>query len=281
MSSNPLVAPETSMPDSGALGLLQPVDNAVKGADAMAGGEFVEGSLSFAKGGLDVLGFISDPLGALFSWGVGWLIDHVEPFPTWLDQLAGDPDLIHSFASTWHNVSGRVHANADSFREAVQQARGDWSGLASEAYGATAQVVGASIDGMAVMITGVAGAVEVAGGLVGGVRSTVKDTISEIVGAIGSSLVKFLTVVLAPDAVRSLSTKVATLSAKIGKFIDDLITSMGKFGSMLDDLFKFLQEFGQKIVKVEEQWFGNPYSPAQIALNGGIQLSSVDNYPAS
>ncbi|MEQ4522038.1 hypothetical protein [Nocardioides kribbensis] len=131
---------------------------------------------------------------------------------------------------------------------------------------------------MAVMVTGLAGGVEAAGGVVGGVRSTVRDTIADIVGAIGSAVVKFLSVVFAPDAIRSLTTKVASLAAKFGKFVDDLIVSMGRFGDLLDDLLDMARTTGQNLMKFEDAWSNATLKTPDIALNGATQLSQLDDY---
>lgn len=117
---------------------------------------------------------------------------------------------------------------------------------------------------MAVMVTGLAGGVEAAGGVVGGVRSTVRDTIADIVGAIGSLVVKFLSVVFAPDAIRSLTTKVASLAAKIGKFVDDLLD--------------MARTTGQNLMKFEDAWSNATLKTPDIALNGATQLSQLDDY---
>lgn len=278
MADNPLVAPEGDPGNNGLVALLGPVDNGVNVAKAIGDGDFIEAGLQGMAGGLGVLGVISDPLGSLFSWGVGWLIDNVEPFPTWLDELCGDPEQISSFAQTWHNVAGRVGDNADQLRDAVTSSTSHWEGVAVDAYRGAGDGLAGVIDGFSGIVSGVAYSVEAAGGLVGGVRSTVKDTIAEIVGSIGSALFKFLSVVLAPDAVRTLTTKVATLSAKIGKFVDDLIVSMGKFGGMLDDLLNMLKQAGDKIQDLEKIWKALPGKSEDIALNTANSLATTDDY---
>ena len=56
----------------------------------------------FDAGGfaLDVLGDIGDPLGAVISCAVGWIVNHVSFLREPIDWLAGDPHSIEASATT-------------------------------------------------------------------------------------------------------------------------------------------------------------------------------------
>lgn len=79
------------------------------------------------------------------------------------------------------------------------------------------------------------------------------------------------------DAIRSLTTKVASLAAKFGKFVDDLIVSMGRFGDLLDDLLDMARTTGQNLMKFEDAWSNATLKTPDIALNGATQLSQLDD----
>ena len=55
--------------------------------------------------GLDVLGFVANPLGTLVGAGIGWLIEHVSVLKEPLDDLAGDPGAINVVAAAWGEVA--------------------------------------------------------------------------------------------------------------------------------------------------------------------------------
>ena len=74
--SNPFVVGATSVttPFSGA-GLLE--DGASLKA-AIDGGDWLSGGLSAVSAVADTASAVMNPIAALVSWGVGWLLDHLE-----------------------------------------------------------------------------------------------------------------------------------------------------------------------------------------------------------
>lgn len=283
MSENPLVAPEVDAPTS-TRKLLGPVDGLASTREALGRGDFVEGAVGGVSTGLETLGYITDPFGSLLSMGLSFMLDHVEPFPTWLDELAGDPDAIHAFATTWHNISSRVHSNAEEFQQAAVRASADWEGLSVGVYRDTAEDLSFVIDGFSKAITGVAGGVEVSGGIVAGVRALVRDTVAEIVSMCISKAVELLSVVLAPKAIMNIVSKVAELASTIGRFIDDLVSSMGKFGRYLDDLSTELQDLGREVDRLARAWeaapinSGLPGATKDVVKEGAKHMGQTDDY---
>ena len=92
MTDNPLVAQaHSSTTWYTGLGL---VEDAALISNGIKDDSWVDGSLGGVGAGLDVLGMVIDPLGSLVAWGVGWLMEHVQPLKDALDWLAGQPDEI-------------------------------------------------------------------------------------------------------------------------------------------------------------------------------------------
>ncbi|MFD7652864.1 hypothetical protein ACFV4N_02650 [Actinosynnema sp. NPDC059797] len=46
-----------------------------------------------------------DPVGTLASYGVDWLIEHVQPLLDMLNDLAGTSPVIRAYAQTWQNIA--------------------------------------------------------------------------------------------------------------------------------------------------------------------------------
>lgn len=235
-----------------------PVESFATMGEALGRGDWVEGGLNAVAGSLETLGAIADPAGALLSAGVGWLLEHLHPFPEWLDELAGNPDAIHAMASTWHQVSTRLHEVSETFLAAAMTASAEWEGVAIDAYRLSAKALAEIIDLFGDMVTGVAASVEVAGALVAGVRALVRDGLSQLVGYGLSKLAQLLSLVLAPKAISEICAKVAEWTTKIGTFIKHLISSMGKLGSALDEIFAALGTAGSKIKKIADSWDSLP-----------------------
>lgn len=250
--SGSLVAP---VQDSGSWHTgMGPIDSLMQTAEGIGKGDWVEASIMGVATGLETLGAIADPLGALISAGIGWLIEHLEPFTSWLDELAGDPDQIHAFGDTWGNVATHIRGISDQFLDQVGSATSDWDGVAIEAYRVAAKAQSYLIDGFAVMVDGVAAGTHLAGSIVAGVRELVRDALSQLVGYGISKAAQLLSVVLAPKAISEIGAKVAEWATKIGAFVKGLITSMSKLGKGMDDLLKAADDAGQAVKTLASKW---------------------------
>ena len=94
----------------------------------LASGSWVETGLGVLAGTLDAISTIVNPLEAVVSWGVAWLIEHFEPLSDALEVLAGDADQIMAFSQTWSNVAGAITAAGVSLRAAIDRETIDWTG---------------------------------------------------------------------------------------------------------------------------------------------------------
>ncbi|MFF5100522.1 MULTISPECIES: hypothetical protein [Actinosynnema] len=100
-------------------------ESSVDLANGIADGNWVEAGLGGVGVGLEVLSVVIDPVGTVASYGVGWLMEHVQPLKEALDWLAGDPPVIRSFSETWGNVAAEVRAVAE---ELGRQDAAGWRG---------------------------------------------------------------------------------------------------------------------------------------------------------
>jgi hypothetical protein len=222
-------------------------------AGGLAEGDWVVGSVNGVFAGVEVLGAIADPWGAVVSIIGGFVMEHVHPFPEWLDELCGNPDEIRSFALTWANVANNLDADAAQFMTTVRHDAGRWEGLAVAAYTEACEVLEVVLQGFAAALRGVGACVELAGGIVAGVRALVRDAISEIISWILGAAWKFLSPYL-PKAIQELASTVLEWAAKIGRFLDDLVATMGRLGTRLDELLTGLGDGGARLSEVLARW---------------------------
>ncbi len=137
-----------------------------------------------AGAGLDVLGAIANPVDALVSTGVAWLMEHVQPLREALDMFAGDPAAIQAYAEQWRRHAQTVADNAVDLRNYVNNDTSAWSGQTGDAYRAQAAEQYDGVTASAASADGVANAVQTAGQVVAGVRVIVQELIAELVGII-------------------------------------------------------------------------------------------------
>ncbi|MFC4020408.1 ADP-ribosyltransferase [Micromonospora sp. GCM10011542] len=197
-------------------------------------GSWVDATIGGVGASMEALAFCTDPLGALVSWGVAWLIEHVEPLSDALDWLAGDPDQITAYAQTWHNVARHVGTQATAFAAAVDSDLADWAGAASDAYRAYAARHTSGLNDIAEAADLIGLLVEGAGLLVALVRELVRDLIADFVSVLAVRLWEWLaeaglTLGLAtPWVAAQVSSLVAKWVAKVAKVLTALAASVNR-----------------------------------------------------
>ncbi len=154
----------------------------------LASGSWIETGLGGLALSLDAISTIANPLEAVVSWGVAWLLEHVEPLSDALEVLAGDADQIMAFSQTWSNVGNSITAAGVNLRGAIDRETIDWTGAAAEAYrGHMNEELGAMVS-LAKAASVLGQVVLGAGLLVSCVRQMVRDSIAQFVGVLAGAL---------------------------------------------------------------------------------------------
>lgn len=147
---------------------------------AFAEGDGFSVAAAAAGVGLDALGFVVDPLGALAQAGVGWVIEHVWFLHEPLDALAGDPTRIVAAARTWHNVAVQLDAVAAAHRSSAAALPG-WDGEAADAYRASVERYAHRLGSVGECAEVLSQLVLATGALIGTERALIRDWIAEFV----------------------------------------------------------------------------------------------------
>ncbi|GAA2563766.1 hypothetical protein GCM10010435_39890 [Winogradskya consettensis] len=240
MSTNPLVAPSSdSTTWYTGLGL---VEDAADITNGIRSNSWVDGSLGGVGASLDMLSLAVDPLGTLVSWGVSWLMEHVQPLKDALDWLAGNADEVAAHAATWSNVSAFTDQARQQYADRLGAEVSEWFGPSGDAYREHAAAQMHVLEGLATAAQGISYAVEGAGLLVALVRGIVRDLIAEFIGTLAARLPQWLaeeglTLGLAtPVVIGQVSTLVAKWVNKIQHFVRGLLNSLRRLHPMLDNL---------------------------------------------
>lgn len=137
--------------------------------------------------GMDLLGFVTNPLGSLLSAGIGWLIEHIGFLKEGLDLLAGDPDAVNAMATTWSNIAKRMRETSEKYSDTLDTLSGS-QGAAIDGYRKAVQDFSTVVAGGAGHATSAAQAMTVAASAVGVVRGAVRDAIATFVS---NAIIKF------------------------------------------------------------------------------------------
>ena len=234
--TNPLVAErkDTTTPLAGTF-LLEDGEALVQ---AINDKDWVAGGLALVGGAFDAAAAASDPIGTLIAMGLGWVLDHVQPFNTWLEQLTGDADQVKAHAATWKNVHKHLQATAEAMASYVTTDLADMNGRTITAYQGAAGDITRVINAAGTWAGAIGTALEVTAFIVQFVHDFVRDAISEVVGSILSYAAELIaTVGLAwPIVAEQIATRIASLIGQVGRNVKNLVTSARNLVKKLTDL---------------------------------------------
>ncbi|WP_170160708.1 WXG100 family type VII secretion target [Nocardia puris] len=144
---------------------------------AISSGSWIEAGVGLVATGIEVAAMVVDPLGTLAGFGVGFLIEHVQPLQDALDWVARDPDQITAYAKTWENVSAKIAETAASHKSAVGSDTEEWQGAAASAYKTRAAETADALSAAVEAASAASQAISMAGSIVAAVRMTVRDIV--------------------------------------------------------------------------------------------------------
>lgn len=77
-------------------------------SSAVRDGNWLDGGIAL----LDTIGnagaALADPIGTIASCGLGWVMNHIKPLSTWLEQLAGSEENVATVARQWTSAGGAM-----------------------------------------------------------------------------------------------------------------------------------------------------------------------------
>ena len=245
--TNPLVAErkDTTTPLAGTF-LLEDGEALVQ---AINDKDWVAGGLAVVGGAFDAAAAASDPIGTLIAMGLGWVLDHVQPFNTWLEQLTGDADQVTAHATTWKNVQKHLQATAETMASHITTDLADMNGRTITAYQGAAGDMTQAINAAGTWAGAIGTALDITAFIVQFVHDFVRDAISEVVGSILSYAAELIaTVGLAwPIVAEQIATRIASLIGQVGRNVKNLVTSARNLVKKLTDLKSLFHTLKNKL----------------------------------
>ncbi|WP_068063863.1 DUF6531 domain-containing protein [Nocardia xishanensis] len=277
--SNPLIAQaEDSTEWYSGVTLFESVSDTY---EAISSGSWVEAGLGVVGVGLEVAAVVVDPLGTLAGFGVGWLIEHVEPLQEALNWVAGDPDQIEAYAKTWSNVSEKINEAAEAHKRAVEQDISEWQGATATAYRGRAAETADALAAATKAAEAASQAIQMAGGVVAAVRMMVRDIVAQAVGrlAVWAAEAIFTLGVGTPVVATQATVYVAKTLTTISKLFRKLASTMSKLTPLLR---KLKDAFASIIKKLTGKRGGTPSGarPSKKTTNDTTP-ANTDTKPAS
>ncbi|WP_277953646.1 WXG100-like domain-containing protein [Saccharopolyspora soli] len=264
--SNPLVARQEQNPDGPGpltagtgdagwgtgIGIAESINDVTSLND---GSSWVEAGLAYGGLAMEVVSMAVDPIGTLLSYGLSWLIEHVEPLKEALDWFAGDPDGVKAYGETWANVAKAVGEAATQYNDAVKADTAHWTGAAGDAYRKHAAEKGEALSGASELADTISTVVTIMGEVVSFVREFVRDLVADCISrlityaleALAPPVVSLAWVV--PQAVAFIAktvSKIADVVTKLVKTISNVAPKLAKLVEVFGDVMKALGKLGKK-----------------------------------
>jgi uncharacterized protein YukE len=195
----------------------------------------------------DTVGFAMDPLNAVLSAGVGWLLEHISFLREPLDALLGDPDEINANLDQLKQAALEMHTIAEEHRQDLASVA-DWTGAAADAYRGSLSQLSEELDSMGSTLDGSAAVVGISGMLVTTMRGIVFDMISSVIAeliegaliAIASSVISLGSSIAAYCGYAG--TRAAMTASKIATKISKLLGGLGRQTGRLGQLAKAMEK---------------------------------------
>ncbi len=217
-------------------------------SSAIDNGDWLSAGMGVVKVGMDVLNVAGDPLGAIGSAGVGWVLGAVsflrEPF----DVLKGDSGSISSSASSWGGCSGNLSSTADQYRQASVDQTRSWTGTAADGYRAASTNQANGLSALSEASRAVSSAMQQGGQAVAQARKTVMDLISQAVQKIIQICIDALS--------KSWLSFGASVALGIAQSVQKAVQTAQKMAQEIQSLIQTLQkimQIVQKVVQIAQQ----------------------------
>ncbi|KQO96816.1 hypothetical protein [Leifsonia sp. Leaf264] len=242
MAANALVAGPVDMstPFSGTF-LLEDGEALVQ---AIQSGDWVSGGLAAFSAIADTVAAAIDPLGSLIAAGLGWLMEHLEPLKGWLNDLTGDAGEVAGFAATWANIGASLAASGDNLVRVLGDLDAS-EGDAIDAYRRFQQETAEHLRAAGSWADAIGVGMNIAATIVKIVHDLTRDAIAQIVGSVVSYAATLVLTLGAatPLIISQASSRVASLSARIGKTVTRLLESAKQLTKLIDQLATLFKKF--------------------------------------
>lgn len=240
---------------------------------------------------IDGLGFLANPVDALATSVLGWLVEHLAPLRWPLDVTLGDPDAVQNAIRQWHDSALVLDDVANDYAKAPAAKAPTYlhgNSRSAAALAAFTPFRQEQISGAAMACAQVAQETAQAAALVTATRGLIRDTIVALVwdllkkAAAKLALAPLTFGTTAATIVWDAMVHMAAGLKKIGTFLADLlgklkvlVANLRNVTAKLDRYFSVAREVGK-----HSKLRPNPTAVPKVALDVSREYTKVDGTAA-
>jgi uncharacterized protein YukE len=280
--SDTIVAPSTTT--SSSTNQVQNLLTHIKStSDAIDKGDILGSAMGVANVALDVIGVAGDPLGAISSAGVGWVLNAVKFLREPFDILMGNPSAITGSAQSWATAAQGLSNTAQVYRQASTTQTTSWTGAAGTGYRTTSANQADGLQALAQASQAVSSAMKTAGQAVAQARQTVMNLISQAVQqiimicieALASSWLSF-GASIAKGIAQSVQKAVTTATKTMQK-VKDVVEKLQKIIKTVQQIVQLVQQVKQLLAQIGGKASDQPVLTPQITpVSYTVQSQGLD-----
>lgn len=231
------------------------LDDGASLAEAFQTGSWLQGGMSGVGVAVDVASLVTNPLGTLISWGVGWMIDHLNPLKGWMEDLTGDAAEVRGIGQTWQNIGGLVQTTANDLAKHVETGTEGMSGQTIDAYRSLQGQLTQHIYNVGGACGGFGQSVALAAELVQFIHDTTRDIIADIVGKfLGAAIEAAVSVgVLLPKVIANVAATVAKWANFVRTKLNALLDSFSSLKRLLGRLKNYMDDAARALAKIQDK----------------------------
>ncbi|MFJ4038850.1 hypothetical protein ACIPVB_12300 [Microbacterium sp. NPDC090007] len=231
-------------------------------AEAVRSGDWLQGGTALLDTLGDAAAALTDPIATLTSCGLGWVMEHLQPLSTWLEQLTGSAANVAQVAAQWSTAGASMRQAGADLSRRLSDLDG-MSGASIAAYvrfaADAAQHLGASGE----WAQAAAGGLSSASALVTRMQGVVKSAISKVV----ATAIEAMAVVAASFGL-GMGYAIARVVMKVNEMVNKVVRPLrAVLGSV-----KALTGLVQRLRGV----FDETSTTTAAALRGGGQAVRLD-----
>jgi hypothetical protein len=226
-----------------------PADSLYELGQSFRAGDLDAMALNAAVSGIDLLGAMANPIDALATSTIGWMIEHLSFLRIPLDATAGNPQAVLATVKQWNDVSVALSEIADEQRDALRTQIPTYlygGSTSTPEFQAAMNYREAQIRGASMTCAEIAAETASAGAIVGAVRGVIRDMIADFAWRVLRWVVP------------KLALATVTFGASVLPILSEVLASgaqlLRKIIKKLDELVGHVELIGQNLTKLARRF---------------------------
>lgn len=208
---------------------------------SISGGNWIQGGMAAMKVMSDVNAIMSNPVGAVVSFGFNFLVQHVKPLQEAVGWFSGNPAQVGQVASQWMSIGKSVGQISTQLSSSISKDTANWTGAAADSYRAIANDKVNTLNAVASATSTIGQGTQVIGQLTQKIQNTIQNMVSQAMGQIIQTAAAASFMVSIPVVVARVIQEVVSWMQKI---MDVVKTVTSAFSALQPLMGQLQQLFG-------------------------------------